>query len=386
MAYFHTTVLDNQIKALPTVDTASGAIATFNTDLTENLVSVKCQIVAKQASGTPSPDNPLPITTYTEMNVWRGNNNLLPNTATTQTINDVTFTVNADKSITVNGLASADTNFVVNQTTEIKKSGNYILKGCPQYGSSTTYYMRSTRGLVVSDTGSGSYPTAYNVGDAVYLFIHIHGGYNADNLVFKPMIIHENETDTEYHAYQGTTANIQFGQTVANGVLDITTGKLEITHGVYNLTGSCLEANWYNADIDRNSIGFYIYPTPYVNNTGYPFPIEGGGVFDYCQTGNVYNNDNAWTANFLFVSGEPNRFEIRLPKSVLSDISSGINALNSARDYLNNNPLQTMYKITPYSIQLDSITLQALLNENNIWCDTGDTEVKFLLTVGKKIS
>ena len=42
---------------------------------------------------------------------------------------------------------------------------------------------------------------------------------------------------------------------------------------------------------------------------------------------------------------------------------------------------------TPIEIQLDSITLQALLNENNIWCDTnGDTEVKFLLTVGKKIS
>ena len=41
---------------------------------------------------------------------------------------------------------------------------------------------------------------------------------------------------------------------------------------------------------------------------------------------------------------------------------------------------------TPIEIQLDSITLQALLNENNIWCDTGDTEVKYLLTVGKKIS
>ena len=41
---------------------------------------------------------------------------------------------------------------------------------------------------------------------------------------------------------------------------------------------------------------------------------------------------------------------------------------------------------TPTEIQLDSITLQALLNENNIWCDTGDTSVKYILSVGKAIS
>ena len=44
MAYFHTTVLDNQIKALPTISTASGSVATFDTDLTENLVECVCNI------------------------------------------------------------------------------------------------------------------------------------------------------------------------------------------------------------------------------------------------------------------------------------------------------------------------------------------------------
>ena len=89
MAYFHTTVLDNQIKALPTVDTASGSIASFNTDLTENLVEVKCQIVAKQASGTPSPDNPLPITTYTGMNVSHSGLNMI----SIEALNKVNVTV-----------------------------------------------------------------------------------------------------------------------------------------------------------------------------------------------------------------------------------------------------------------------------------------------------
>ena len=50
MAYFHTNVLDNQIKALPTVGTASGSVATFETDLTEDLIECVCEV----ASGSDS--------------------------------------------------------------------------------------------------------------------------------------------------------------------------------------------------------------------------------------------------------------------------------------------------------------------------------------------
>lgn len=46
MAYFHTNVLDNQIKALPTVSTASGSVATFDTDLTENLLECVCEVAS----------------------------------------------------------------------------------------------------------------------------------------------------------------------------------------------------------------------------------------------------------------------------------------------------------------------------------------------------
>ena len=360
MAYFHTTVLDNQIKALPTVDTASGSIATFDTDLTENLVSVKCQIVAQQASGTPTPDNPLPITTYAEMNVWRGNNNLLPNTATTQTINDVTFTVNADKSITVNGLASADTNFIVNHTTEIKKSGNYILKGCPLGGSGTTYYLRSTRGITALDVGNGSLSVPYSQGQNLYVYIFIKSGVNADNLVFKPMIIHENETDTEYHAYNGTTANIPFGQTVANGVLDITTGKLRVTHKIWQTDGTEIWNDGGNGD--------------YYTTSHYSFDSMTGssnGLSNYF----VYNWSLSQTNGCMAYTNR-----IQLTKTSYESVADLV------ADFTNT-PLVIVYPLaTPIDIQLDSTQLTALLNENNIWCDTGDTEVKYLLTVGKKIS
>ena len=241
MAYFHTTVLDNQIKDLPTVGTASGAIASFNTDLTENLVSVKCQIVAQQSgSGTPSPSNPRPITVYTSLNLS-------------------------------------------------------------------------------------------------------HSGADTNN---------------------PNVTNIPFGQTVANGVLDVTTGKLRVTHG-YSLLSNL---NW-SAVGDR----FYADPANILKTDGittnsshyeHIANITGGGapMSDLCICAiNRGTNDRLYIKDTRF-----------------SDVNTFVSTMGS---------VQIIYELaTPIEIQLDSITLQALLNENNIWCDTGDTEVKYLLTVGKKIS
>ena len=70
MAMFHTDVLDNQIKALPTIATASGAVANFTTDKAENLVECEVKIVAVQSgSGTPSPTNPRSISGFSACNL-----------------------------------------------------------------------------------------------------------------------------------------------------------------------------------------------------------------------------------------------------------------------------------------------------------------------------
>ena len=55
------------LTALLPVDTASGAIANFDTDLSLPLVDCKANIVATGGNGTP--DNPNPIVGYTGMNL-----------------------------------------------------------------------------------------------------------------------------------------------------------------------------------------------------------------------------------------------------------------------------------------------------------------------------
>lgn len=62
------TVVDS-IKLLPTVKSASGSVATFDTDLINNLIECKCDIMYSQASGTPTPADPLLITVYTSLNL-----------------------------------------------------------------------------------------------------------------------------------------------------------------------------------------------------------------------------------------------------------------------------------------------------------------------------
>ena len=70
MALFHTTVVDNQIKALDTIGSVSGAVATFDTDRAENLVNLEVAIVATQSgSGTPSPSNPRTINGFSACNL-----------------------------------------------------------------------------------------------------------------------------------------------------------------------------------------------------------------------------------------------------------------------------------------------------------------------------
>jgi len=61
--------LKGDLTALLPVDTASGAIANFDTDLSLPLVDCKANIVASQPSGTPTPENPLAISGFTSCTV-----------------------------------------------------------------------------------------------------------------------------------------------------------------------------------------------------------------------------------------------------------------------------------------------------------------------------
>ena len=117
-----------------------------------------------------------------------GAKNLLPFPYhdSTKTVNDVTFTVNDDGSVTVNGTASAATAFSLASSYTINE--DFIFTGCPQNGSNSTYKQQAwdfNTSTTENQFGDG---VKLKKGHKYNIEIVIANGYHANNLVFYPML------------------------------------------------------------------------------------------------------------------------------------------------------------------------------------------------------
>jgi hypothetical protein len=176
--------------------------------------------------------------------------NLLPRaTRNGQTINGVTFTVQDDNSIIVNGTATATASFEIlrgymGECFALEKDGTYTLSGCPEGGSTDTYRL-IVQDLEFSqnfmDTGSGY--TGITKKDKYYAFIRITAGYTANNLVFKPML-NRGSTVLPYSPY---------------GTVD----TLPIPEAVQSLDGygRGVNADYYNYIEWRNGRAYFVQNT-----------------------------------------------------------------------------------------------------------------------------
>jgi len=139
---------------------------------------------------------------YGEQKQHRVRKNLLQNTATSQTINGVTFTVNADGSVTCNGTATDTAR--INVSAEPSIFNDVILTGCPVGGDWFTFQFdilqaTSPHSVLYRDVGSGVRVDTGNI--EVYCRIRIASGYTCDNLTFYPMIRKASFTDDTYEPY-----------------------------------------------------------------------------------------------------------------------------------------------------------------------------------------
>lgn len=91
--------------------TVSGDIASFRTPSRVPIESLKFHFLPKQAAGTPSPENPIPIEGWTGLNGQRAGKNLLPNNivAGTEHSQGLTFVQNSDGSIRITGTGNNTT-------------------------------------------------------------------------------------------------------------------------------------------------------------------------------------------------------------------------------------------------------------------------------------
>lgn len=147
--------------------------------------------------------------------------NILKNKATSTTTKGVTFTVNADGTVVVNGTASEDVGLTINSNFALEIGKSYVLSGCPSGGSASTYRIRLTDANYVYnnyDVGNGV-QFEEKTGSAMAILI-IYAGCTVNNLVFKPMVRLASVTDATYEPYtNGASPNPSYPQEIKKTVV-----------------------------------------------------------------------------------------------------------------------------------------------------------------------
>lgn len=127
-----------------------------------------------------------------------------------QTISGITFTVNDDKSFTMNGTATQLVSFMTTNFQTIPQ-GKYLCSGCDG-GSSSTYYLRletsrsadqSVSGNVLRQTDGEDVPiTVDGDYDSIKVNIVVQKGVTVENVRIAPMIRADYDDDATYEPYQ----------------------------------------------------------------------------------------------------------------------------------------------------------------------------------------
>lgn len=198
------TETNSSIDALKIISTASGNTAYMDDASNMGLEGIDFFGESKQ-DGTPAPTSPIPIesTVVNRIDVMRKNE--LNNTAVSITDAGLTYTVNDNKSVTVNGTATGLSIVKVGSFKNTDK--DLILSGCPSGGSNSTYklsyYHETTQ---ANDFGNG---VTLPKNDLTYeVRIVIYGGTTINNLTFYPMIRPTFFADATYEPYQSQTVNL----------------------------------------------------------------------------------------------------------------------------------------------------------------------------------
>ena len=134
----------------------------------------------------------LDLADYETLGAW----NLIKNEGTTQTINNVTFTVNSDGSVGTNNntVTGSDAAFTFYTSKAKFKAGAYYLSGCPSGGSWSTYAVLLrvsddgvTWSLSDADLGSGD-EVVLSADKYIKIEIRVYLGASTGGVTFYPML------------------------------------------------------------------------------------------------------------------------------------------------------------------------------------------------------
>ena len=336
-------------------DQVTGAVANFPDGSANPIVEGIFSIVPYQeGTGDPSPSNVRPISGFTGMNVIRSGKNLWSYGSVSGTRSKTVNVLIKEGSYTFSSvITSSDTDGSKNLVAFSYEDGtkvNIRLDRNTRQSSNVTFTQKVT---------SIIFYAAYNNEQAA-----------GDTFSFEDIQLELGSTATDYEAYQGVTKSVTWTDsagTVYGGYLNLTTGLLTVTRFKETFNGDSITS-----------------------------VSEAGGV-KYARVLSSYRS-NGRNADMLCDSYKPvstatdlGIYWIAANQQVVRIYNNNFTDLQTAQTLLNANPVNYVYILaTPITYQLTPQELNTLLGTNNIYCDTGDSDIKYRadidLYIQKKIA
>lgn len=317
--------------------------------------------------------------------------NLLRNNASSKTENGITFTVNADGTVSANGTASGTANIVLTSGRGIFDFDNDTILSGSVGGFGNNVKIRLGLGKPVAsydDFGNGvTIPRIADISTRyAYVQITIASGTTVNNVTFRPMIRLATQTDSTFAPYsnicpitghdevrvyfgaeQGTadeTYTTSLGQTVYGGTLDMVSGVLTADRAMVSLLGSDL--NIGSSQTKELNMWRLSLNNPY-GTLASPYP---SGISNKYVIRNSYNgvNNNNGSLGLNQTSGS----QILIRDDSLTTAQEVIDAFNST-------PLTFVYPLaSPQTYTLTAQQIKTLVGTNNVWASSGDiVSIKF---------
>lgn len=343
----------------------------------------------EQYGVSPSLDYPSEIYSITSpVQIISAGKNLLPKDIYTSTKNEVTFTVNSDGSIHIQGTTTARTlfNINLNKPITLKDNTSYVLskEGDNQY---VEIYLRkrAKSELIASIGATGTYKKFTNTyTEPVFAYIAISAGITLD--ITLKLQLEEGTESTDYEPYISTQTYIPLPHQLRSLTNEINDriykgadGKWYDEQNIASITLNGTETDWvYNANQDKTNTVFFqkgIANRSLSYGTG-SVPL----LCDKLINRQVWNIDQEG----ILLQSNNGILMVRINKSRLS----GTIGVEAFKEWLISNNLNIQYEInTPITTEIiDESTIEALesiYTYDNITNITSDAPIK--LTYLKKI-
>lgn len=359
--------------------TVSGDIASFRTPSRVPIESLKFHFLPKQAAGTPSPENPIPIEGWTGLTGRRCHKNIIKPYYSAVTVrNGLTITPTTN-GIRISGTAESRTPCFICTTDNIKLGVGdkvafslYVNGDISECENPFLGYYKSIGvwGSVIYSFSSSSnwnhtiwtVPDTYTDVSYIDSYIYIPQGVTVNFEIGLQGIISSYYSD-DYEPYSEEQIPITFpdGQTIYGGYVDPVAGeivaeKVKIIRKVSNMNNSSDYPGW--------------------KNTGIKEIVGGGYNAAFSDITSIGNGSTTYAINTQGVNDI-----LYVPKS-----SYGMTQEEWIFNYPNLDIEFIIPIANPIHIPITPQDLKAFLDHNNLWSDANDiTEVIYAVTESKDI-